>query len=106
MKNIGIMICNKYSYKCSGINCFKAFNNRTKAFERYRECNVNLMAFFHCNGCEKNFLEEQTHKFDQLKRCGVSTIHMSTCMVNKCHRYDVLKGDLINSGFDVVDGSH
>jgi len=106
MKNIGVMICNKYSYKCSGVGCFDAFNKKEKAFERYKDMNITLKAFFHCNGCDKDFLVEQAHKIEQMKDRQVSTIHFSRCMANHCDYYKQLKNDLKNSGFEVVDGTH
>jgi predicted metal-binding protein len=105
-KNIAIMTCNKMTYDCSGTGCFDAFNNKTKAFERYLNHDVCLKAFFHCNGCDKDFMKVQAYKFEQLKKRNVTTIHMALCIDVECHRYDELKGYLLEGGFEVVDGSH
>lgn len=106
MKNIAIMVCHKITHKCAGGGCFSAFHNRIDAFERYKDEDVNLRGFFHCNGCDKDFLEENSYKLNGMKKRNVDTIHMALCIDVECHRYEELKSDLSSQGFDVVDGSH
>lgn len=106
MKNIAILTCNKMTYKCSGIGCFDAFNNRTKAFERYGDEDIVLRTFFHCNGCDKDFAEENHYKLEQLKKRNVTIIHMALCIDVECYRYNEIKQHIISKGFQVVEGTH
>ncbi|MCH4886552.1 CGGC domain-containing protein [Acidaminobacter sp. JC074] len=101
---IGVLVCNKMTYDCTGIGCFKAFEDRRDAFSIYQD--AKLLAFFHCNGCNKPLFEGMDYKFEQLKRSGVDTLHMARCIEVECHRYDEIKLTLEDKGFQVVKGSH
>lgn len=106
MLNIGILVCNKLSYECCGAWCFKAFNEKNKGFEIYKDMNVNLYGFMHCNGCEKDFEKEMDYKLKQLKKCNVTRIHMALCVKSECEKYDELKLILKKRGFEVIYGTH
>lgn len=101
---IGILICNKLSYDCTGIGCFQAINNREHAFKDYDD--LELMGFFHCNGCKGETLSGMDYKFEQLVKRKVSTIHMARCMEVECEHYEEIYNKLMNRGFKVVRGTH
>lgn len=104
--NIAILTCNKLTYDCCGAWCFQAFNERNKGFRIYKDTNVSLFGFLHCNGCGKDFKEELSYKFKQLRKCNVKRIHIALCVKEECKEYDKLKTTLENAGFEVVYGTH
>ena len=50
-KNIAIMVCHKVTHICAGGGCFDAFQDRKKAFSKYKDQDVCIKGFFHCGGC-------------------------------------------------------
>ena len=106
MKNIAIMVCNKVTCECAGVGCFKAFNEKSKAFEIYKNEDVKLCGFFHCNGCGKDLNKELDYKINQLHNLNVDTVHMALCIDVECSRYSDIEDFLKNNGFTVVRGSH
>ena len=52
MKKIVILACQKANTVCTGAGCLKAFNQKTKSFARYQNEEIELEAFFRCNGCD------------------------------------------------------
>ncbi|MEG0132916.1 MAG: CGGC domain-containing protein [Clostridium sp.] len=106
MKNIGIMVCNKVSYICTGSGCFNAFNNKKKAFEIYKEEEVSLGGFFHCNGCGKEYEEELVDKLKVLKKKDVEVIHMALCIDVECSNSERLEKIITDNGFLIVRGTH
>lgn len=104
--NIAIISCNKMTYECCGSGCFKSFNNKTHSFEIYKDKDIKLYSFFHCNGCGSNLETALDYKLTQLKKSEVEQIHMAKCIEVECSRYDEIKTFLINKGFKVIDGTH
>lgn len=105
--NIAIMVCKKMTFECSGTWCFKAFNEREKAFDIYKDnSKVNLCSFFHCNGCGSDLDKELEYKVTQLNKMEVDTVHMSRCIEVECNRYNEIKDFLIKNNFKVVEGTH
>ena len=106
MKNIGIMLCNKISYKCTGTGCTNAFNKRIDAFNIYEKNNVQLSAIFHCNGCGSMDTDDFNYKLKQMKRWEIKTIHFAKCIEVECYRYEAMYDYLENKGFHIIKGSH
>ena len=104
--NIAILICNKLSYECCGVGCFEAFNNKVKGFEIYKDEDVKLCGFMHCNGCGKDFEKELDYKINQLKNKNVTIIHMALCVKVECKEYETIQKTLEDAGFEVVYGTH
>ena len=102
--NVAIMVCHKMTYDCTGVGCFKSFNDKRDAFTGYTD--QTLLSLFHCNGCGEPLFKGMAYKFEQLKRSDVKTIHMARCIEVECHRYSAIHDELISRGFDVVKGSH
>ncbi len=77
---IGIIACEKMiKMGCPGkeacVSCFKAINEKSGAFERYKD--VELVAFTTCGGCPgKRF----PMRLKLLKNaCGAEAIHIANC---------------------------
>ena len=52
MKKIAMLNCLKANEVCTGAACMKAFNEKSRSFERYREEETVVAAFMRCNGCD------------------------------------------------------
>lgn len=104
--NIAIISCNKMTYECCGSGCFKSFNKKTNSFEIYKNTDITLCSFFHCNGCGSNLETALEYKLTQLKKMEVEQIHMAKCIEVECSRYDEIKNFLITNGFKIIDGTH
>lgn len=80
-KRIAILSCLKATGVCSGASCFNAFNQRTKSFEGYSKDFVEMIGFFHCNGCECDYINDSDYleKIDTLKKLKPDAIHVGKC---------------------------
>ncbi len=58
IQKIAILHCRKSGNVCTGAACFRSFYDRKKAFEQYQGQNVELSAYFDCNGCEADKLTD------------------------------------------------
>ncbi len=58
IKKIAILHCKKSGRVCTGAACFRAFYDRKKSFEQYEGQPVELSAYFDCNGCEADKLND------------------------------------------------
>ena len=79
MKKIAVLRCFKVSSKCSGSGCIKAFKNKTASFNDYEE-NSEMVMSIPCSGCSEDSLKEILNASKELKKQGVETIHLSTCI--------------------------
>ena len=84
MKNISILCCLKANDVCAGCACLQAFNDRTRAFERYRGEELRLIAFMRCSHCvreggdpmeDPGFVE----KLDRLVSERTEVLHIGIC---------------------------
>ncbi|MEW9125065.1 MAG: CGGC domain-containing protein [Thermotaleaceae bacterium] len=110
MKNIAILTCLKASEVCTGASCLESFFKRQHAFANYDE-ELNLKAFWHCNGCEKNpnSCQGLNEKIERLKKIGVTHIHVGICAFGEkyaCKIMDEIIDMLKERGFQVVLGTH
>lgn len=106
--NIAIMHCHRAPTVCTGAACFRAFNNRSKSFERYADASVMLCAFFDCGGCEAELGVHagMTEKMERLKKEGVERIHVGVCVGAKCPKRQALLAYVRGYGFDIIEGTH
>lgn len=105
MKKIGIINCFEVSKRCSGAGCFKAFNNKTGSFDKYKEQESQLVSFVHCNGCSDNSVHEVLLRAEKMRAAGVEVIHLSSCIRSKCPKYNEFVREL-SKNFEVVGYSH
>lgn len=106
MDKIGIMVCEKTTKICGGCICFSAFSKKEKSFERYKDKDVEIGAFFHCNGCNSDLVKDLEEKVGIIKSKDIKTVHMALCIKVECKRYNEIKDYLIKNNFNVVEGTH
>lgn len=94
MRNIGIINCYNVSKRCSSSGCLKAFYARTGAFEKYKDEDAQVISFVHCNGCSENSVEQIIERAERMKKVGVDSIHLSSCVKSKCPWYDTFMEEL------------
>lgn len=104
MKKIAVLRCFEVSSKCSGSGCIKAFNNRTASFNDY-EANSDMVMSIPCSGCSSDSLNEILNSSKELKKQGVESIHLSTCIRSKCPYYNEFVHEL-SKEFQVVGYTH
>lgn len=51
MKRVIMLTCPLSEKVCTGGSCLRAFNERIRAFARYKGENLELAAFMKCSGC-------------------------------------------------------
>lgn len=97
---------------CTGAGCFRAFNERTHSFERYKNQDVQLMAFMRCNGCDSVPAKDAgiLEKIERLETIGVETVHVGICTKdkegNRCKNISAILDMLKEKGIDIIDGTH
>lgn len=105
--DIAICVCGRVRGTCSSMGCFNAFNEKSKNFERYKDEETVLHAYFMCNHCidlSTEYLEKMAEK---LKEKNVTAIHFGKCAVNcKAGFTDENKAIFENVGIKVVEGTH
>lgn len=114
MKKIVILTCKKASRVCTGAACLKAFNQKTKTFEQYRDEPIELEAFFQCNGCDENgegiWDEGMEEKTERLLSIHPDAVHMGVCTKRKdssrCPTIQRVADRLKEQGAVLVDGTH
>ncbi len=117
MKKIAVLRCLKTSASCAATGCFNAFNNREKAFEAYKDEEVQLAAMWTCNGCGGDMLENQAGiqtKIERMVKNGISTVHLSNCTKKAnaegekvlCPNIADIARKLQALGITVVEGTH
>lgn len=112
MKKIAFLNCLKANRVCTGASCFRAFNNRTRSFERYADQDVEVAAFMRCNGCESDPLTDDgiLEKVERLKEEQVETVHLGACTKNRegkrCPTIEKIMKLIEERGIELVDGTH
>lgn len=111
IKKIAILSCLNASGVCSGAACFRALNQRSHHFKVYEDQGVEVIGFFHCNGChcdydnDKDYLE----KIEYVISLKPDAVHVGkcTCMGGKeCSVITRIIETLEHSGVKVVRGTH
>ena len=69
MKKIAVLRCLRVSASCAGSGCLRAMNEKTGAFERYGDEDLQAVAFFTCNGCKENKLPNQEGSVTATRIC-------------------------------------
>lgn len=104
MSKIGIINCYNESRECSSFGCFKAFNSRKASFENY-DSSSEIICFAHCNGCSEASVNQVLERAGRMKRRGVDTIHLATCIKLNCHLYHKFI-EALSKEFHIVGYSH
>lgn len=74
---IGIIICDRYR-SCGGGKCFRALKNREGAFVKYKNQEVEVVAYTTCGGCPGGNVE---YTPEEMKKNGAEVIHFATGLV-------------------------
>ncbi len=85
MKRIAVLTCLEATHICSGASCFSALNNRRAFFADYAGEQIELVAFFHCNGCAADYDNdaEYLEKIERVCAERPDVIHVGKCTYYK-----------------------
>lgn len=112
MKKIAMLNCLNANQVCAGAACFKAFNEKIRSFERYKDEDIELAAFMRCNGCDSDPVNDKgiKEKIERLKKEGVKAVHVGVCTKNRegirCKKMETIMQMVIDEGMEIVDGTH
>ena len=119
MKKIVILRCLKSNDVCTGASCLEAFYDRTGKFQEYSmDENLQLVAFFSCNGCEEVRFKNQDGLAEKLKKIldlKPSAVHIGICtkIYNKstgekeeCNTIKEISKYIQGKGITVIRGTH
>ncbi len=116
MKKIAILTCLNACKVCTGASCLHAWNEKIKSFERYRNEDVQLAAFMHCNGCGTDPETDagMAEKIERLEKISVSVVHTGVCTVmgrpqeerRVCPSIVKITEMLKSRGIEIVSGTH
>lgn len=104
---IAIGMCGKTSRKCSTMGCFRAYNNKDKHFEVYKDIETELISFFNCHLCFEDGEENLLKIAKRLKDNNLEKLHLGACAV-KCkeNNLEEIKKIFIDLGIEVIEGTH
>ncbi len=110
-RRIALLTCLKATDVCSGAACFSALNQRKKSFERYSEDSVEILGFFHCNGCEADYGQDAAYleKMDTMRGLNPDAIHIGKCTLLKgreCRVITNMAAYFQSHGILVIRGTH
>lgn len=94
---IAIIVRSETLDRCTAKGCMSAFFERRDSFARCDE-KARLVAFTHDGG-------DLDHKIENLRKHGVDTVHISTCIRARRENYEELAQRLARH-FDVVGYTH
>lgn len=108
---LAILSCLKASEVCSGSACFRALNTRTASFNVYKEKDIEVIAFFHCNGCGCNYETDADYseKMDTLIKLNPDVVHIGKCSLSnlkECPVITMMAEKLENNGILIKRGTH
>ncbi len=110
-KKIAILTCLKASEVCTGYACFKAFNNKKSYFQPYFGQDVELIAFFHCNGCDADYENDEQYKekMEKIISLKPDAIHVGVCCKpdgRLCPVIENMMQCFKNENINVIEGTH
>lgn len=114
MKRIVMLTCPKAETVCTGASCLQAYNQRTHAFEQYKNEETELLAFMKCSGCGHTVendagLEEKIKRILSIKP---DVVHVGICCCKKGSKHELCQEvvqmtDIFNkAGIPIVRGTH
>ncbi len=83
----------------------RAFNNTEDSFEKYRDEEIELVAFCDDGGVSDDPIENIKTRIEKFKKIGVDIVHVSTCNRAKNPNYDKMMA-LFAEEFEVVGYTH
>lgn len=116
MKKIGILHCIHANEVCAAVGCLNAFMKKQDFFEPYELQEIELGAFFSCNGCKRERPTEPgedsgiIEKIDRLEAENIKTVHVGVCCNLKdgseCPRVTKIIHMLEMRDIRVIRGTH
>lgn len=104
---IAIGMCGKTSGRCSTMGCFRAYNNKEKHFEVYKDIDTELLSFFSCNMCFENGKEKLKKIATKLKDNEIDKLHLGVCAIRcKEDNLEEIKKVFKDLDIDVIEGTH
>lgn len=104
---IAIGVCEKINGICTTMGCFKAYNNKEKHFEEYKNISTELVSFFTCDICSKNTKENIENISKKLKKFEVERLHLGVCVVKcKANILEEIKEVFTKNNIEVIEGTH
>lgn len=117
MKRIAILRCLRSNDVCTGAGCMQALNKRKGSFAVYENEDIELEAYWSCNGCADCFLRNQQGIEEKLKR--IISLHLDAVHIGVCTRQRTTDGNwerckvidnicekLLAEGIKIVEGTH
>ncbi len=113
MKKIAMLTCLDAARSvCTGAGCLQAFNGKSGAFEQYGAEELELSAFFHCNGCENASTEDpgMQEKLERILSIQPDAVHLGVCTIRKdgtrCPVIRQYTDFFLSHGIRVINGTH
>jgi predicted metal-binding protein len=85
---------------------------RTGSFDRYKDEDIELTAFFHCNGCDitPDADRDLMEKLERVISMGTEAVHVGVCAykddVVMCDTVKRICDTLTEGRVDIIDGTH
>ncbi|MBN2897827.1 MAG: CGGC domain-containing protein [Clostridia bacterium] len=108
---IAILSCLEATAVCSGAACFRALNDRDVFFSDYKDKTVEVLAFFHCNGCACDYDTDLAY-LDKIERvCAMQpdAVHVGKCTAvngTECSCITKIIDYIEGQGITVIRGTH
>lgn len=114
MKKIAILNCRNAICVCAGASCLHALNSRTGKFGRYEGEEVELCAFWYCNGCDMPDDDAGLReKIDRVKSFGIESMHLGVCTRlsakeggGECPVITKIADEFEKEGVEIIRGTH
>ncbi len=118
MKRIAILRCLRSHNNCTGASCLQAFNRKKAYFSRYEGEELELAAFWSCNGCLELDMKDSAgmqEKLERLLTLDLAAVHIGVCCRTRvpdsdqtiwCETVRELAAYLEQQGITVVWGTH
>lgn len=117
MKKKAIFRCLRSNDVCTGAACMQAFNKRQGSFARYGDEQLELAAYWSCNGCDECRLRNQEgieEKLTRITRLEVDAVHVGVCTKQRneegawvtCRKILGICERLREAGIEIVEGTH
>ncbi len=111
-KKIAILSCLEATKVCTGYGCLNAFNNKIRNFESYTE-ELELLAFFYCNGCDADYENDEGYKekIEKIISLNPDFIHVGVCCKTKnngeyCSTVKNMIKYFEHHNITIIDGTH
>lgn len=108
---IAILNCLQANDVCAAAACLRAFNSKSRHFERYAKDALELVALARCNGCKAGIDDGFREKLDRIVSEGAQVCHLGVCTVRRdtgleCPVIRDAAAYLESNGVTIVRGTH